>query len=161
MSDDVVSEGRIGKGVAERQRLGRYAEVVERILDEVARAVGENDDRPRVALRAFRAWAEPQRTSSALKQSMLDAVEVAVAWEEQNFFEPLRRGEEVDRMDPWVSLWCAVACFKMIEWCRGPARWSFVHGCVHSCASALVRIGYPNEAARERMVGEFTRAGWK
>lgn len=149
--------------VEDRKLLAGYAEVAERVLDEVARAVGENDDAPRVILHAVRAWAKPyKRAPRGTRAALVDAMRAVGVW--CDAFNALGRETYKEREgDPWTHVWRVVLRFREVTLAPRDDLWPgrrYEPFIPMHCARALECIGWTDETAASRVRGEFHGVGW-
>lgn len=124
-----------------RERIGAYARVVERVLDEVCAAQGELSDGPRLLLWALLRWATERDDASLVEIRALYVASFADANDLSG-----------DHAFGWMrGAVLNLASFAMGEPDRGL---DMVTGCVRF---ALARLGLPAEVARARATGEFAR----
>lgn len=148
-----------------RRRIGIYAKTLGRFVDEVALAVGENDDRPRAVVTAVLRWCDGKRATNGTYFDVIDAELWVPRW--------VRKGRiDVESMtdderatldnDPWPQLWRAVSLLL-----KGAARakrgddygWGPI---AEACGAAVSKLHGDSRkaraAARHRAYGEFRRA---
>lgn len=121
-----------------RERVGVYAKLVERVLDEVVACVGENDDRPRLFLWGVQRWAAGDDSEKAALRK---------GW-------ALMFAERFDARpgDPF-------------HWIRGASQFlaiaidgaTSLPACAGHLERALELIGYPADAAKWRVAREHAR----